>query len=91
MASEYPVANSAHDGFMLNMGDDRQPSGPYFPVASVHRNDITNAGYDASNLTDEDMEYIASRMQTSELMTAFWAAITKVCYHKGVPELQQED
>jgi hypothetical protein len=35
---------------------------PYFPISSVHRDDLAGEGFDVSNVTDDQMQTIADKM-----------------------------
>ncbi len=38
---------------------------PFFPITSVSRNDLLNAGFNPSDVTDEEMEQLANRLSES--------------------------
>ncbi|GAB6013622.1 hypothetical protein [Viscerimonas tarda] len=42
-----------------------QDESAYFPVASVHRDDLERGGFDVSTVTDEQMEELAIQMNES--------------------------
>ncbi|MCL4559532.1 MAG: hypothetical protein M1281_02820 [Chloroflexi bacterium] len=54
-----------------------RPKGGYFPITSVHRNDVASIfGKKVANaLTDEMMEILASRMENNYVATLFWEQV----------------
>lgn len=46
--------------------------GEYFPITSVGRADLEGMGYDISNVTDEQMERLASKMANAYLDQSYW-------------------
>lgn len=44
----------------------------YFPITSVHRNDLENAGFDINSITDVDMDLLASKMADDYCEQLFW-------------------
>jgi hypothetical protein len=59
----------------------------FFPVSHVSRADLKQKGFDADNLSDEDMEQIASFMDDNYLEDGFWSDLEEACREYGVPEL----
>ena len=43
-----------------------------FEITSVSRADLEHLGFDTTNVTDEDMETIASKMEDAYLDDCFW-------------------
>jgi hypothetical protein len=64
----------------------------YFPVTCVHRADLEDKGFDVSNVTDEQMERLASKM--GDLYVEFggyWEAIDELAAGMGIPRKEGID
>ena len=62
----------------------------FFEVCSVSKEDIEKQGFDASKLTNEDMERIASKM--NDLICEgcdYWNAVDGVCEYWKVPRKEE--
>jgi uncharacterized protein with von Willebrand factor type A (vWA) domain len=48
----------------------------YYPIGSITKADIENKGFDASSLTDQEMERFAEKLGRSEgLMECYWITV----------------
>jgi hypothetical protein len=62
------------------------------PCAFVDMDDLENRGWDASNLSDEDMESIASKMEDYILDEVdYWTAMKTACEDMDVPRKDYDD
>ena len=61
----------------------------YFDVVSLSREDFKGMGFDASNLTDAQMERVASRICDS-LMETFWESVSFWGEELNLPECDPE-
>lgn len=61
-----------------------------FKITSVSREDFEIRGYDASKLTDEDMERIASKMADVYIENFFWDSIDYHAVDRNLPKLKEE-
>lgn len=64
----------------------------FFEVCSVSKEDIEKQGFDASKLTNEEMERIASKM--NDLVCEgcdYWNAVDGACEYWKVPKKEEED
>ena len=64
----------------------------FFEVCSVSKEDIEEQGFDASKLTNEDMERIASKM--NDLICEgcdYWNAVDGACEYWEVPRKENDD
>jgi len=52
-----------------------------FPITSVCRADLENAGFDATNIDDGDMLYIASKMANAYCDMGFWEDLKILAEH----------
>ena len=59
----------------------------FFVITRVSRDDLESRGYDATNLSDEAMTKIASKMGDSYVGSgAFWDDLDNVCDNFEVPK-----
>ena len=65
------------------------PSEGYFPITSVHRSDLEQAGFDASAVDDGTMIEIAEKMADAYLDQVFWIDLEVIAEALGVPQLKQ--
>jgi len=65
------------------------PVDGYFPITSVHRNDLADYGFDVSNVTDEQMERLASKMGDLYVeFGGFWEAMEEIAEGMGIPRTE---
>lgn len=57
----------------------------YFPIASVHRNDLQDAGFDVERISDDDMKELAGRMASDYCDQLFWGSIGTIADILGFP------
>ena len=50
-------------------------SGGYFPITSVHRDDLQGAGFDVEKISDDDMKELASKMADDYCEQLFWSSM----------------
>ncbi len=55
-----------------------------FPIISLHRDDLKEKGYDASSISDEEMQSIAKKMHDNFLELYFWTDLTDFADQIGV-------
>lgn len=63
----------------------------HFPVSHVSRADLEQKGFDTTNVTDEDMERIASFMDDNYLEDGFWTDLVMACEEYGIPERKEDE
>jgi|SRR5215217_7338920 len=56
-----------------------------FPITSVARGDLESRGFDASNVTDDQMAEIAEHMQDAYVDDAFWVELDVIAEDMGIP------
>ena len=44
----------------------------YFPITSVHRDDLEECGFDSSKVDDVTMERLARKMADAYIESSFW-------------------
>lgn len=59
----------------------------YFPVSMISRADLQWKGFDTSNVTDEMMERIASRMDNIFLDGDYWLALVAAAEYLEIPKI----
>ena len=57
----------------------------YFTITSVHRDDLEEAGFDASCISDETMETLASKMCDDYVTQLFWEHLPVFAEALGIP------
>jgi len=55
-----------------------------FPITSVCRADLESAGFDATNVDDGDMLYLASKMANAYCDMGFWEDLKILAEHLGI-------
>lgn len=58
----------------------------YFVVTRVHREDLEAAGFDASKVTDENMEQIAIDMHNAHMSEIFWESLKTAAECLNIPK-----
>lgn len=58
----------------------------FFVVTRIHREDLEAAGFDASNVTDEMMEEIASDMHNAHMNDIFWESLSTAAESLNIPK-----
>ena len=68
------------------------PLGGYFPITSVHRNDLADYGFDVSGVTDEQMERLADKMGDLYVeVGGFWDQMEEIAEQMGIPKIEGID
>ena len=60
----------------------------FFTIASVHRENLTDQGFDAERITDENMEDLADSMCEDYRSQLFWNHLSDIAKIKGFPKKQ---
>lgn len=55
-----------------------------FQITSVCRADLEQAGFDASNVGDGDMAYLASKMANAYCDSGFWESLEVLAEHLDI-------
>ena len=63
-----------------------QPTDGYFPITSVHRDDLEGLGYDTSNVDDGTMQELASKMADAYLDQVFWIDLPIIADELELPK-----
>jgi len=57
----------------------------YFPITSVHRTDLEQAGFDASAVDDKTMRRLAEKMADAYCESVFWIDLDVIADALGIP------
>lgn len=63
----------------------------YFKISSVSREDLEHKGYDTSNVDDDTMRRLASKMGDDYVEQLFWIQIPILADYLGIPLKQKEN
>jgi hypothetical protein len=63
-----------------------QPTDGYFPITSLHRDDLEGLGYDTSNVDDGTMQELASKMADAYLDQVFWIDLPIIADELEIPK-----
>ena len=63
-----------------------QPTDGYFPITSVHRDDLDGLGYDANTIDDATMMRLADKMANAYLDSAFWIDLPIIADRLEIPK-----
>ena len=50
----------------------------YFPITSVHRNDLQGIGFDVDRISDDDMKRLARKMADDYCEQLFWSSMETI-------------
>jgi len=67
-----------------------KPTDGYFPITSVHRDDLKGLGYDTSNVDDGTMQELASKMADAYLNQVFWIDLPIIADELEIPMKKPE-
>lgn len=65
----------------------------FFHITSVTRDDLEVAGFDAKNVDDSTMEYLAKKMADDYVSQLFWMHLPVIAEYLGIPrkEIQEKE
>lgn len=58
----------------------------YFPITSIHRDDLQGAGFDAERISDDDMKELADKMAKDYCEQLFWESMEIIAEILGFPK-----
>lgn len=58
----------------------------YFPITSVHRDDLQGAGFDVERISDDDMKELADKMANDYCEQLFWESMEIIAEILGFPK-----
>lgn len=62
----------------------------FFPITSLHRDDLEGLGYDTSKVDDSTMRRLASKMADAYLESTFWIDLPIVADYLDIPMREEE-
>lgn len=62
-----------------------KPHGGFFPITSVHRDDLESIGYDTSRVDDATMSRLASKLADAYCESSFWIDLPIIADYLGIP------
>lgn len=68
----------------MNNIDDR-----YFPITSVHRDDLRELGYDTSRVDNATMTRLASKLADAYCEHVFWIDLPAIADDLGIPRIER--
>lgn len=67
-------------------------SGGYFPITSVHRDDLRGVGFDVEKISDDDMKELARKMADDYCEQLFWSSMEIIAGDiLGFPKVETKD
>lgn len=57
-----------------------------FEISSVSRDDLDYIGFDTSEVSDETMEHLASKLGDDYCDQLFWTSLRIMAEHLGIPK-----
>lgn len=63
----------------------------YFEITSISREDLEHAGYDTSDVDDDTMRKLASKMGDDYCEQLFWVQLPIIADYLGIPLKQKEN
>lgn len=58
-----------------------------FNITSVSREDLAHVGFDITNVSDETMEKLASKMADDYCDQMFWESMEIIAEYLGIPKI----
>lgn len=75
---EHPTEEEKDLAQRLNAG--------YFPITSVHRDDLKAKGFDVDKISDDDMEELAQKMGNDYCTQLFWESMELIAEFLNFPK-----
>lgn len=63
----------------------------YFPVLTLHADDLKCEGYDATKIDDDTMKEMAQKIGEGMTDPGFWISLGTVCDEMKIPKLENND
>lgn len=70
--------------------DLEDKSDEFFPITSLHRDDLKHYGYDADKITDEEMRTLARKMASDYLNQLYHQSMDIIAESMGLPKKKEE-
>ena len=78
------VVNS--DTHWVRALDDRKD---FYPISSVHIDDLKHSGFDVSTVTEDDMRMLADKLSDDYCGQLFWGSLKIIADAIGIPRKKQ--
>ena len=82
----YVYGNSKYDTTTVRPVSAFTQKKEFFPITSVSRDDLEAKGFDTSDITDLQMEQLASRMADDYLEQMYWISMDIIAENLGFPK-----
>ena len=70
----------------------RELNAGYFPITSVHRDDLEGKGFDVKKISDDDMQNLAEKMANDYYEQLFWLSMEIIAGEiLGFPKVKTKD
>lgn len=63
----------------------------FFEITSVHRDDLESIGFDTTNVDDDTMKELASKMSDDYCEQLFWSSLEIIAEYLGIPKRDDTD
>ncbi len=70
--------------------DNQQTDDGFFVIARVHRDDLSEAGFDASQVDGATMQRLASKMHDAYLDNGFWIDLPIIAEYLAIPATKDQ-
>jgi len=70
----------------VRMIDDNKD---FYPISSLHIDDLKDAGFDVRKVTEDDMSTIAERLSEAFLELTFWQFLPEIADDLEIPRLKK--
>ena len=61
----------------------------YYPISSLHIDDLIDKGFDVSKVTESDMKTLANKLSDDYCEQLFWNSLTIIADAIGIPRKKQ--
>ena len=79
---------SVEESTIFNMA---QNAVEYYPVVCMSKNDLEDKGFDTSNVTDNEMEYMAKKMGDNLVEQLYWETLVFLAERIDIPRKENDD
>ena len=61
----------------------------YYPISSLHVDDLAKSGFDASKITEDDMMTLADKLSDDYCDQLFWNSLEIIADAIGIPRIEE--
>lgn len=62
----------------------------FFDISSVSREDVDETGFDGQNMTEEQMEHLADKMDRAYVENGFWQDVALIADNMGIDKISRQ-